>query len=394
MQLTHFQSWCETKGIESCLQIQETRQGFRYTTLAAIAPENVSRRRRPFSPWLTPATTKTMMISEEDRLNLLRIPVEACITSRDSESLVDRLLFETSLGASSEYAPYIETMPSLETFHAMPRFWSAERLESVTDGGQLDRALEMDRLRYRYQDPWALACVDSRSHFLPNGDGYSLTPVLDMINHDSSVKTSLRIDRGSDQSQIMCLDVASPSSVTLKQTSSLSPKSSSWWDSLIRSDETNLANDRHAEIRISYGDFTNVHTLLNYGFIVAQNPNNVETVSIRLIYRQTPVIIVVRSNGSIEEDGLGQLRSALANTEERQEIILPLLQEREMITLPFVSRRNEEDVMALVEGELEVAVEQATEGLRNCRHDELVTLYLSERIKTLQRALERIQISS
>lgn len=336
-----------------------------------------------------------MMISEEDRINLLRIPVKACITAHDSESLVDRLRFETSLGPSSEYHPYIETIPKLETFHTMPRFWSTERLESVTDGGQLERALEMDSLRYRYQDPWALACVDSRSHFLPYGDGYSLTPVLDMINHDSSVKTSLRIDdRGNNQNQIMCLDVNDPRSMTLKQKSFLSSKSSSWWDSLLRSDETNLAQNSEAEICISYGDFTNLHTLLNYGFIVTENSHNVETVSIRLIHRQAPVIIVVKSNGSIEEDGLGQLRSALASTEERQDIIKPRLEQGPRIPLGFVSRRNEEDVMALVEGELEVAVEQAIEGLRNCRHDELVTLYLSERIKPLQKALERIQTSS
>jgi hypothetical protein len=54
--------------------------------------------------------------------------------------------------------------------------------------------MDIDRLRFDEVDgPWALACVDSRSNFLPD-NAYSMTPrMLDMLNHDSRVKTSARV---------------------------------------------------------------------------------------------------------------------------------------------------------------------------------------------------------
>ncbi|KAI2505914.1 SET domain-containing protein [Fragilaria crotonensis] len=277
-------------------------------------------------------------------------------------------------------------MPSLESFQ-MPRFWSTQRLELVTDGGQLERELETDRLRYR-QDPWSLACVDSRCHFLPNG-GYSLTPVLDMINHNPTVKTSLRVERVGDENAIG-LDVAGESLVFNDQPeTSMVP--SSWMDRLF---QTKSPTDpiRSKEVNISYGDFSNIHTLLNYGFVFPGNPSNRETLVIRLIRMQSPVVLVVKSDGSIEEDGLGRLRRAIASTDERE--IIEFLPDNQKNPLLFVSKRNEEDVLALVAGELEVAIEQSCEGALLAKDDRLVALYLDERTQSLRRALNRIHKSA
>ena len=357
MKLNTFQAWCTAKAIQTSLQINESDQGFRYTTL-----------RDDVSP---PASA--------DRFNLLQIPIEACITAGDSEGLVDRLAFEKSLGAASDYAPYIDTMPSLESFQ-MPRFWSTQRLESVTDGGQLERELNIDQLRYR-KDPWALACVDSRCHFLPDGS-YSLTPVLDMINHGPTVETSLRVDRESDE-DLICLDV-SGKSLVFETSPDTSPMS--WMNRLLRPEPDTSRNN---EVCISYGDFTNIYTLLNYGFVFPENPCNSENVPIRFIRQQSPVTLIVKSDGSIDEEGLGRLRRAVASPEERD--LVDTLPANQKSPLLFVSQRNEEEVLGLVAGELELAMEQASEGALQAKQDELVALYLRERSQALQRGLERIQ---
>jgi hypothetical protein len=361
MHLDAFHAWCQAKSIQSSLQIRESDSGFRYTTLQ----DNV----------VLPATSNPS--------TLLRIPLVACITATDSESLVDRLAFEKRLGAASDFAPYIDTMPSLESFQ-MPRFWSSQRLESVRDGGQLERELETDRLRYR-QDPWSLACVDSRCHFLPNG-GYSLTPVLDMINHNPTVKTSLRSERMGDE-DALCLDV-SGQSVVFNDQPATSMVPSSWLDRLF---QTRTPTDpiRSKEVNISYGDFSNIHTLLNYGFVFPGNPSNCESLVVRLIRMQSPVVLVVNSDGSIEDDGLGRLRRAIASTEERE--LIEFLPDNQKNPLLFVSKRNEEEVLALVAGELEVAMEQSCDGAHLAKDDWLVALYLDERTQTLRRALNRIQ---
>lgn len=373
MHLDAFHAWCQAKSIQTSLVIRESDSGFRYTTL------------QPQSNGVIPPPFLTV---NEDPFFLLRVPLSACMTATDSESLVDRLAFEKSIGVASDFAPYIDTMPSLESFQ-MPRFWSTLRLESVTDGGQLERELETDRPRYQ-QDPWSLACVDSRCHFLPSG-GYSLTPVLDMINHSPAVKTSLRIDREGGDENALCLGVSRQSLVFDSEPETLTAPSS-WMDRLFQKKQPSTDPIRSNEVTISYGDFSNIHTLLNYGFVFPENPSNSESLQIRLIRRQSPVNLVVKADGSIEDDGLGRLRRAMASMEELE--IIDLLPDNQRNPLLFVSTRNEEEVLALVAGELQVAVEQSAEGSRLAKNDQLVSSYLGERSQTLQRALHRIESAS
>jgi hypothetical protein len=381
MKLEAFRTWCAAKSIQTCLEIKESKDGSRYTVLRDDAPTPSSGRSR----------------------NLLQVPLEACLTASSSEALADRLAFEKEFEDLSDFKPYLDLLPpSLESFQNLPRFWSMERVESVTDGGQLQLALDKDRPRLNpaLSDPWALACVDSRSNFLPDGT-YSLTPVLDMINHDVSVKTSLRVEgrseeaNGSDQDAIVCLDTVDSLEIAPSPSAALSFSPLSWMDQLPflgskPSSSLEAAPRDDKEVCISYGDLTNLHTLLNYGFVVSSNPCNRETLTFRFI-RGSPVVVTFQADGSPDEQGLGQLRQRLANTEETE--ILDTMPELEDTPLLFVSQRNEEEVYGFLAGELELVIDQAKDGAKKATSvkDQLVSAYLTGRSLTLQAALERIK---
>ena len=362
MKLDTFQAWCTAQKISTSLDIRQSPDGSRYTALVGDIPST-------------------------DRIPLLQVPLPACITASSSEALADRLLFERTVGDLSNYKPYLDLLPPDEaSFASMPRFWSETRVASVTDGGQLKRALERDqsRLNPAVVDPWAMACVDSRSHFLPDGT-YSLTPVLDMINHEPGVDTSLKILKEDDEGSIS-LSVASESM-------SAASSSSSWWDASWwgKKPEAPSGYQRQdKEVCISYGDFSNLHTLMNYGFVVPNNPHNTEELYIRMI-RATPVRITLQKDGTPTEDGLSQLRQLVASTEEKE--ILDCMPAAEKNPLLFVSPRNEDEVYGLLAAEIDLAVDQATDGARVAgeAQDALVETYLKERARTLQLALDRIK---
>lgn len=100
-----FESWCLSQGISSPLTLQGTGSSYRY-----------------------------MSCEERDVTgDLLKVPLDACITADSSEGLAERLAFEKSLGDDSKYAPFIDMFPSLKDLEGMPRFWSPSRLDTVTD---------------------------------------------------------------------------------------------------------------------------------------------------------------------------------------------------------------------------------------------------------------------
>ena len=76
--------------------------------------------------------------------DFLRVPLSACIKADTLEALAERLAYERVAGAKSKYAPYIDVLPTLEgdaerpSLRSLPRFWDQRRLETVTDGGQLE----------------------------------------------------------------------------------------------------------------------------------------------------------------------------------------------------------------------------------------------------------------
>jgi hypothetical protein len=377
MNLKIFQAWCQAKGIQSSLQIHEATPGKRYTTLR----EDMN-------------SLPILNEGSDRRINLLQVPLQAgtCLVAEDSETLVDRLHFELKLGDTSDYAPYLDTFPRIENLNHMPRFWSERRMELLTDGGQLERALEADRPRYRHQDPWALACVDSRCHFLPDGR-YCLTPVLDMINHQPAIPTHLRVTQNDTNTSLNQVDQIIKLGISIQDDSQIfSGKKENekntfldWW----RNPFTKQSK-LNQEIFISYGEFSNSQTLLQYGFVVPDNPHNIEVLVVRVLQRTSPIILTIRADGSIDDIDMGKIRMAFANTMEK-DILKSIASQGPPIDSPaFVSSRNEDEVMGFVAAELEIAIERALEGSALCKHDTLVSLYLKERGQTLQRALSLV----
>lgn len=249
-----FLAWSEAKGIRTPLELV-SNGAYRYMALPSDKNNLMSQS------------------TSSDLVNIVQAPLEACIVGDDWETLVEKLKFEKSLADKSEYAPWLSLFPKLEDFQGMPRFWSSDRREFVRkyDGGQLEARMDIDKLRFdQVDDQWALACVDSRSNFLPDNT-YSMTPMLDMFNHGSRVKTSARVD-GANR---LLLEVNS--------------------DSIFKDDKgeqkdwKNMfgmfggsAGDTYkpgSEVFVSYGDFDNLELLCNYGFVPAENSKNIESVS-------------------------------------------------------------------------------------------------------------------
>ena len=148
--LDAYVDWTAQSGIQSPLELRSTRDGqYRYATAS-----------RPIAPGDT----------------ILRVPISSCLTAENLEALAERLKYESDAGARSKFEPYINMLPSFEELRVLPRFWEGNLVETVTDGGQLERRIRRDK--NDNLDPWALACVDSRANFLQ--DCYSMPPFLDM----------------------------------------------------------------------------------------------------------------------------------------------------------------------------------------------------------------------
>mmetsp|Transcript_51872 Transcript_51872/g.155677 ORF Transcript_51872/g.155677 Transcript_51872/m.155677 type:complete len:134 (+) Transcript_51872:125-526(+) len=128
---TKFLAWCTERGISTPLTLLGSPQDPSYRYLAA-----------PADSALAPGST------------IVRAPLDACLIDDSLEGLAERVAREKSLGTTSEYAPYLDILPELDSpsVKAMPRFWAAERLGSVTDGGQLEARMREDE-RPRV-DPW------------------------------------------------------------------------------------------------------------------------------------------------------------------------------------------------------------------------------------------------
>jgi hypothetical protein len=330
-------------------------------------------------------TTKLMSQStSKDLVQLVQAPLDACLIGEDFETLVDKLKFEKRLGNDSEFAPWIDQFPALEEFSGMPRFWSQERLDFVSqfDGGQLEARMGQDKLRFnKVDDQWALACVDSRSNFLPDNT-YSMTPLLDMLNHDPRVKTSARID-GADR----LLLEATYDTIFVEEENS---KSNNWADQVFGGffgGGSNKASFQPGkEVFVSYGDFDNMETLCNYGFVAEDNSVNTDTFRVRVM-RKAPAYLVIEKDGSIDN---------LFNTISLTDLRVNLLAEKEFELLNdydgdgMISERNEIEVWAVIAGELDEAAYGAKMGISQAedRNDDMVASYLKGRYGTLQKGID------
>lgn len=313
-----FESWCLAQGITSPLKLQGADSSYRYMSC----------------------------VDGEVMGDLLRVPLDACITADSSEALAERLAFEKSLGSDSKFAPFIDMFPpTLESLSGMPRFWNPSRLDTVTDGGQLEQRMKLSM--NEVVDPWALACVNSRANYLDDFS-YSLTPVLDMLNHDASVGTKAKI-----KDDTLVLSVA----------------------------KTFSAGD---EVFISYGDLSNLDTLSDYGFVSADNAANAESLVVKMI-RQPPVGVIVDCHGSINLDAIAKLREYVASMYGVDSFGV------DDLYLQPVSDSNEEEVYSFLASYLQEAIDDAEMGAKQAKGDDLVTTYLIERAKTLQKGINAIE---
>lgn len=341
-------------------------------------------------------STKEELLSQstspDGLVKVVQVPLDACIIGEDLPTLVKKLKYEVDKGSESKYAPWLSLFPTMEEFQDMPRFWKPERLDWVRkfDGGQLEARMEIDKQRIdQCDDPWALACVDSRSNFLPD-ETYSITPLLDMFNHDASYKTSARVDGGDRFMLELTQDSIFGNN---KQQQQGSP--GAWTDQLLGffkgSGGSSSAGGYSpgAEVFVSYGAFDSVETLTNYGF-VSDQPNvcNIEQFKVRSIGMSTgsggPAILIVDNEGTIDNlfntMSLDALRKTLAQTEELEDYK----------GTGKISDRNEVEVFALIAGELEEAAYDAKAGVAEAKlqQDALVARYFRERQRTLNLGLK------
>lgn len=342
---------------------------------------------------------KMVLPSDESKLQspsgglvqLIQAPLDACIVGDDFETLVDKLVFEKKRGSDSDYAPWLDLFPTLEDFNGMPRFWSKDRVDFCKqyDGGSLELRMDRDKLRFeKVDDQWALACVDSRSNFLP-GNTYSMTPVLDMLNHDARVKTSARVD-GAGR---LLLEATSKTIYLPGQDKKEGDLGGDWKNQLFggffgggggASDKPSFRPGQ--EVFVSYGDFDNMELLCNYGFVDENNVANIESFRVRVLGK-SPVYLIVDKDGSVDN---------LYNTIALADLRVNLLVDSEMELMKeysgdgIISERNEMETWAVVAGELDEAAYEAKAGAKeaDAKKDALVASYLRGRYNTLQKGLD------
>ncbi len=359
-----FLAWSQAKGISTPLELVSDGT-YRYMALPGDKDKLMSQ-------------SKSV-----DFVNIVTAPLEACLVGEDWETLVEKLKYEKAKGSESDYFEWLDLFPTLHDLQGMPRFWSNDRREFVRqfDSGQLEARMDIDRLRFgQVDDQWALAIVDSRSNFLPDNT-YAMTPMLDMFNHKSNVKTSARVDGGNR----FLLEVDSKSILGGGKKSKKQGWTNQLFDSLFGGDMKGQSMyESGAEVFVSYGDFDNMETLCNYGFVDETNASNMENFRVRMMGKAT-AYLAVDSKGSIDnminQLSLADLRVALATPDEMNWL------EENWNGMDKISDKNDVEVFALIAGELEEAMYDAQNGADEAvaMEDFIVASYLRGRQKTLEK---------
>ena len=414
--LAPFLGWAQTKGISTPLELVSTDQRYRSMRIpSSMTTQEFLDQQQNAKSALSSSS------SAAASLDLVRVPLDACIVGEDMPTLIEKLLYERKKGSSSEYQPWLDLLPTLDDFQDMPRFWTDERLDFVTryDGGQLSSRLDIDTLKKQQgtitnqnEDnallllPWAQAIVDSRTNYLPD-ETYSLTPMLDFFNHDASYTTSARVEdtaaaatATADSSKNVLTLAVNSDSILASSAASATTGNVDWkeqflgfFDNQKKKKQDDTGGD---EVFISYGDFDNIELLSNYGFCTEENSSNIEQFKVRSLGMSVPAILVVDSNGEILESmfnamSLESLRSSVAipSDFEKQDQQDPQDQSGD----DTLSARNEVEMVALVAGELEEALYDASVGATKAMTefetpDVLVATYLKGRIRTLQKGVQ------
>jgi hypothetical protein len=342
--LSEFREWCTQKGIITPLDLDVRTGDDAYRFMKYSNDKSFA--------------------SRPDKINgpILRVSLKACIVAESPEDLAVELAKERDLGEESDFAPYIKVLPSLSSpsLQSMPRFWSQEKLEKVSefDGGLIYQRVQSvkEQCKELNLDEWALAIVNSRANFLLD-EGYAMTPILDMINHNSASKTSARIME----------------------------------DELFLSVENEFAKGE--EVFISYGSFSNLETMCEYGFVDSKsNQCNQECVDIRMI-RQQPVRVTIddQNDGELDPGSLALLRSYLASPEEVED----LLANDESLSINTVyakpiSEAVEEEVYSFIASFVDEAIYDATTGITWAHEngEDLIENFLVCRVAVLEKGLQ------
>ncbi len=144
------------------------------------------------------------------------------------------------------------------------------------------------------------------------------------------------------------------------------------------------------EAFISYGHLSNLDTLVDYGFVTKNNPCNSESISIQLM-RKPPFTITIYADGTIDTGATATLRWYFADKDE-----LETFSELEKgsglgILAKPLSMRNELDVQSFIASTLDEAAYDANAGASVVRDDQTLSLYLTERSRLLNSAVQRIK---
>jgi hypothetical protein len=182
------------------------------------------------------------------------------------------------------------------------------------------------------------------------------------INHDSTVPTRARVneDEGTTGSGgVLCLT-------------------------------SGRSYSRGEEAFISYGNLSNLDTLVDYGFITENNPCNSESISVQMI-RKPPFTLTVLADGSVDSGSKATLRWYLAN-EEEMEIFSSLEKGSGLGVLARpLSERNELDVQSFIASTLDEAAYDAKAGASEAGNDDLICRYLQERSSLLIAGIQKIK---
>jgi len=344
--LSEFEQWCANEGIMTPFNLKLRNGSYRFMEYS----------------------DESSFFNRPENLDgpILRVPLKACIRADTLQELAVALAQERDLGTDSDFAPYINVLPTLgssSSLDVLPRFWTEEKMEKVSefDGGQIYRRVQMDKESQKDTvDLWAYSCVSSRANFLGPGRGYAMTPVLDMINHDPASKTS----------------------------------------GTVIDDELFLSVEKEFkigdEVMISYGELTNLETLCDYGFVSNQkdSPFNKECVDVRII-RKAPVQVTFEQSGALESGSLALLRSYLT---PEVDVFPRLLEDSRLTTTTVYAKKtsdtNEEELYSFIASFVDEAIYDGKSGLEWAvqNGDDLLESYLSARLCILEKGITNMKL--
>jgi hypothetical protein len=185
---------------------------------------------------------------------------------------------------SSFFAPYIHLLPN--SFDSIPLFWSPQQVAALqyeplaaqlrmraaflrSKSAELSSYVHVfGALAPELTTPerlgWAMSCVSSRAFQLrPDAGHCSNLPLIDMMNHSYDNNCKVSFDTGADGR------AAVPPPANASPAAQLA-----FAQQLIRVEATRDIAP-HTELTLNYGFHSNEHFLLNYGFLLDENPADV-----------------------------------------------------------------------------------------------------------------------